>query len=64
MAKTTAMGMDSNWSAQSDMRTLVEAQMIRNDKKRFAAAKKAALKQAEDLEGVFETPADEAKETD
>jgi len=58
------MKMDKDWRAEMDMKCLVEAQMIRNDKKRFAAAKKAALKQAEDLEGAFETPADEAKETD
>lgn len=65
--KSTAMA-DTDWQAQSDMRTLVEAQQIRDDPKRFKAAQAEAKKQAEALEEAFEpagedTPAEEAAES-
>ena len=50
MAKTTG---DNDYQAQNDIRTLVEAEAIRNDKKRMAAAQKAAKKRIEDMEAVF-----------
>ena len=34
----SAVGMDANWQAEHDMRTLIEAEAIRADKKRFQAA--------------------------
>jgi hypothetical protein len=42
-----------DYQAQDDMRTLVEAELIRKDKKRFAAAQAAAKKRIEDMENVF-----------
>lgn len=44
---------DDDYQAQNDMRTLVEAEVIRNDKKRMAAAQKVAKKRIEDMESVF-----------
>jgi len=38
MAKNTAIGMDKDWQAESDMRTLAEAEEIRKDPKRLKAA--------------------------
>lgn len=66
MKAQTVSGMD-NWQAQSDMRTLVDAQTIRNDPKRFKAAQKEAKKQADALEEAFEpegsdSPAEEKAE--
>lgn len=42
-----------DYSAECDMRTLVEAEVIRKDKKRFASAQAAAKKRIEDMENVF-----------
>ena len=42
--------MKNDWQAESDAHTLVEAQTIKNDKKRTAAAKKAAAKMIKDQE--------------
>ena len=59
MAKnSTAIGPD-NWQAQSDMRTLVDAQTIRDNPKRFKAAQAEAKKQAAALEEAFEAPKDD-----
>lgn len=59
MAKTKAYGMgissDMKWRAESDMRTLVEAEVIKADKKRYKAAQACAKEQAEGLEQVFNT---------
>jgi hypothetical protein len=51
MAK--AFPMDDDYSAECDMRTLVEAEEIRKDKKRMAAAVACAKKKIEDMENVF-----------
>lgn len=56
-------GMDESWRAESDLRTLIEAQVIRNDPKRFKAAQKKAKEQAEALEKALEKAmGDEGKE--
>lgn len=36
---------DSEWRAESDLRTLIEAEKIKKDKKRFAAAQAKAKDQ-------------------
>ena len=57
MAKTKAAGIaspDANWRAESDMRTLIDAQIIRDDPKRLKAAQAAAKKQADALEDVMD----------
>lgn len=55
-SKSTATmgGIDADWRAESDLRTLVEAQMIRSDPKRFKAAQKKAKEQAAALEEAME----------
>ena len=52
---------DKSWQAESDVRTLVEAQVIRNDPKRFKAAQKKAKEQAEAIEMALSTEGDEHK---
>jgi hypothetical protein len=47
------------WQIENDLRTLLEAETIRGDKKRFAAAKKLAAEKAEEMEGVFNTEPDD-----
>jgi len=54
MSRSKTIGLDQNWMAQSDMRTLIEAQVIQNDPKRFKAAKAEAKKQAAALGEAFE----------
>ena len=58
------VGMDKSWQAESDVRTLIEAQVIKNDPKRFKAAQKKAKEQAAALEEAMEPEgaADEAGE--
>jgi hypothetical protein len=60
MAKSKGYGAiagnpDMKWRAESDMRTLVEAEVIKADKKRYKAAQACAKEQAEGLEQVFNT---------
>ncbi|SFE19216.1 hypothetical protein [Paracidovorax konjaci] len=51
MAKNAAIGMNKDWQAESDMKTLTEAEEIRRDPARYKAAlakakeKMAALQQ-------------------
>lgn len=59
MKKPMAMAMpasdkeqEARWRAESDVRSLVEAEAIRNDAKRLAAAKKIAREQAAALRKV------------
>lgn len=47
-----AMGMDDDWRAESDARTLLQAQEIRADKARLAKAKAWAKKQMSALSAV------------
>lgn len=46
---------DTDWQAQSDMRTLVEAEAIKRDPKRLAAAKACAKKKLEETAAVVAT---------
>lgn len=47
-----AIPADDYYSAECDMRTLVEAEAIRKDKKRFAAAQAEAKKKIADMQSV------------
>lgn len=51
----STVGLDAKWQAESDMRTLIEAEAIRSDKKRFQAAARMAKKKAEEMETAFNT---------
>ncbi len=48
---------DKDWQAESDMRTLMQAEEIRRDAKRLAAAKACAKKKLEEVATVAATPA-------
>jgi len=52
MAKTASIGMDKDWRAENDMRTLAEAQEIRNDPKRFKAAVAKAAEKVKELQAL------------
>lgn len=43
---------ESDWRAKSDLRTLVEAEKIKKDKKRFAAAQAKAKEQMMEVASV------------
>ncbi|MDO8312871.1 MAG: hypothetical protein Q7T25_13125 [Sideroxyarcus sp.] len=51
-------GMDKDWQAESDLRTLVEAEEIRGDPKRLAAAKACAKDKLVDMAKVAALPGD------
>lgn len=51
---------DSDWEARSDMRTLMEAETIKRDAKRLAAAKACAKKQLEEVAAVASTVASQS----
>lgn len=44
-----SMGINKSWQAQSDLQTLIEAEKIKKDKKRMAAAKKCAVERKDEL---------------
>lgn len=50
MAKATGIAMDKEWQAESDMRTLAEAEEIRKDPKRLKAALAKAREKIEELQ--------------
>lgn len=50
MAKSTDIGMNRDWQAESDMRTLAEAEEIRKDPKRLKAALAKAREKIEELQ--------------
>ena len=54
MAKADTMGIqaDKEWQIESDLRTLMEAEKIEKDEKRFKAAKALAKKRLLDLASV------------
>ena len=54
MAKTEEEKQNEKWQADSDARTLAEANVILSDEKRLNAAKKAATKLAEEAKKQFE----------
>lgn len=71
MAKTKAgkvqIAEDSSmdeWRAQDDMRTLVEAEKIKKDPKRFAAARACAKKQYDAMEASGLAGKKDSKEPD
>jgi len=43
---------DDDWRAESDLRTLIEAEKIKKDKKRYAAAKEVAKNQLMEVAAV------------
>lgn len=51
-SETVSASDDDKWRAESDMRTLVEAEEIRRDSKRFAAAQACAKKKIADMKSV------------
>ena len=54
----------NDWRAQEDMRTLVEAEKIKKDPKRFAAASACAKKQYDAMEEAGLTGKKDKKEPD
>lgn len=54
MAKnsTNSIGMDRDWQAESDMRTLAEAEEIRKDPKRLKAALAKAKEKIAELQSL------------
>lgn len=54
MAKGSVMAMsaDKEWQIESDLRTLMEAEKIEKDEKRFKAAKELAKKRLLDFASV------------
>jgi hypothetical protein len=64
MAKgnTAAMpGMDKDWMAEGDLRTLIEAEKIKKDKPRYAAAMKKCKQMAADMAAVHEAGKDKGE---
>lgn len=53
-----SIGMDKEWQAEDDMRTLVRAEEIRKDPKRLKAAQQLAKKRAEELNALNKQAAD------
>lgn len=51
-ASNMAMSADKEWQAESDLRTLMEAEKIEKDEKRFKAAKELAKKRLLDFASV------------
>lgn len=56
MAKDTSIGMNKEWQAESDMRTLAEAEEIRKDPKRLKAAMAKAKEKIEELQKLQPPP--------
>lgn len=52
MSKCTAISEDKKWRAESDLRTLVEANEIKKDRKRFEAAQKLASEKSLEMGGI------------
>ena len=51
-AKQSVLGIDKQWQAESDLRTLTEAVTIKKDKARMAAAQKLAKDRLMELAGI------------
>ncbi|HON93724.1 MAG TPA: hypothetical protein PKZ07_19300 [Sedimentisphaerales bacterium] len=49
----TGISADDTWKVEQDMRTLIEADAIRNDKKRLKAAQTMAKAKLEEMEATF-----------
>lgn len=50
----TAMSEDNKWKAESDLRTLIEAEEIRKDSKRMKAAMAVAKEKREAMTAITE----------
>jgi len=48
--KKNSVGVDEEWRARDDMRTLIEAKRIMKDRKRLAAARAMAQKQVKEMQ--------------
>lgn len=57
-SKKTAVSGPDDWRVESDVRTLAEAEKIKDDPKRFKAAQKRAQEMLEDLQDVIDTAPD------
>lgn len=55
-SKSSGVSLDDSWRAESDLRTLIEAQVIRNDPRRLKKAMAKAKEQAAALEEAMEPP--------
>ena len=63
MAKSSSVTMeDKDWRAESDMRTLIDAQEIMKDKARYKAAMAEAKKRMAAMQAVVKDSAEEASE--
>lgn len=51
-----------DWRVESDVRTLAEAEKIKDDPKRFKAAQKRAQEMLEDLQDVVDAKPDSEKD--
>jgi hypothetical protein len=47
-----AVGMDKDWQAEDDLRTLVRAGEIKDDKKRYNAAMKMAREKVSEMQEI------------
>ena len=56
MAKSSGIAMDKDWQAESDMRTLAEAEEIRKDPKRYKAAMEKAKEKLAEIQSLLDTP--------
>lgn len=52
MNSKAAKAEDDKWRAESDMRTLIEAEKIKGDKTRFDAAMKCSREQRKAMESI------------
>jgi hypothetical protein len=50
--KTATVSVDEEWKVESDMRCLMEARAIRNDKKRMTKVKALAQKRLSEVAGL------------
>jgi hypothetical protein len=60
--EVAANGMDSNWQAKSDVRTLALAEEIKGDPKRYKAALAEAKRQIANLQDVQDDASEDAGE--
>jgi hypothetical protein len=58
MSKSTSPTSMQDYQVESDVRTLAEAEKIKDDPKRFKAAQKRAKEMLEDLQDVIDTKPD------
>lgn len=54
MAKAEMPGMDKDWMAESDLRTLIDAEKIKKDKGRYGAAMKKHKEMMDAMKGIHD----------